>query len=108
MAQEHTVKAFDEDSVQARKKYNGGFFQLTGSAKLTKLGKQTVVALEHPDVPEWTVRCRFDMNAKLYKKLIVDKLHSGSEITVEGRCLYRPEEGPKIIVMEDCALCEKS
>jgi hypothetical protein len=67
-----------------------------------------VVALEHPDVPEWTVRCRFDMTPKMYKQYVVDRLQAGAEITVEGRCLYRPEEGPKTIVMEECALCEKS
>jgi len=101
-------KAFDEDTAEARKKYNNGFFQLTGKAKFMKLGKQTVVALEHPDVPNWMVRCQFDMNAKMYKQRIVDKLQVGEEITVEGRCIYRPEEGPKTLVLEECALCEKS
>ena len=51
---------------------------------------------------------RKDTSLAAYKKLIVDKLQSGDEITVEGRCLYRPEEGPKTIVMDECALCEKS
>jgi hypothetical protein len=101
-------KAFAEDTPVARKKYSGGFFQLSGKGKLLKSGRETLVILEQADAPEWVVRCRFDMNAAMFKKMVAAKVEAGEAITVEGRCIYRPEDGLRTINMEDCGLVESA
>jgi hypothetical protein len=99
---------FEQDANQARKKYDGGAFELTGKAKLVYTGRETRLALETPEVPQWTLHCRFDMNPDSFKKLVADKIEAGQEVTVEGRCSYQPKEGKGIILMEECVLQHKS
>ena len=95
---------FEQDANQARKKYDGGAFELTGKAKLVYNGRETRLALETPEVPQWSVHCRFDMNPESFKKMVADKIEPGQEVTVEGRCSYQPKEGKGIILMEECVL----
>ena len=69
-----------------------------------KAGRETRVALEKPDVPDWSVHCRFELNPKSFKKLVSDKIQPGQTVTVEGRCSYQPREGKGIILFEECAI----
>jgi hypothetical protein len=95
---------FEKDPTEARKKYDGGAFTLTGKARLVQAGRETRLAIETPEVPSWAVHCRFDLNSKTFKTLVADKIQPGQEVTIEGRCSYQPREGTGIILMEDCIL----
>jgi len=99
---------FATDVETARKKYDGGCFALTGKAEFVKSGKDVVLAIQTPNVPEWSIRCRFDMTPKLYKSRIVDRIQAGQEVTVEGRCSYEPRAGKGVIQMEECILRDGS
>lgn len=95
---------FEKDATQARKKYDGGAFELTGKAKLVKAGREWRLAIETPEVPQWSVHCKFDLSPANFKTLVADKVQPGQEVTVEGRCSYQPVEGKGVILMEECVL----
>lgn len=95
---------FEQDALQARKKYDGGAFELTGKAKIVYTGRETRLALETPEVPQWSVHCRFDLSPDSFKKLVADQIEPGQLVTIEGRCSYQPKEGKGIILMEECIL----
>jgi hypothetical protein len=100
----HFCRDFEQDAVRARKKYDGGAFELTGKAKLVYTGREARLALETAEVPQWSVHCRFDLSPESFKKLIADQIEPGQEVTIEGRCSYQPKEGKGIILMEECIL----
>lgn len=95
---------FEVNATEARKKYDGGAFELTGKAKLVQAGNEIRLAIETPEVPQWSVHCRFDMSPKNFKAMVADKIQPGQDVTVEGRCSYQPKEGKGVILMEECVL----
>lgn len=95
-------KAFSEDADAARKKYDGGIFQLTGKAKFHNTASETRLVLDDGVVPGWTVHCKFEMTPKIYKAFITDGIKPGQEVTVVGRCSYSPKEGKGVILFEEC------
>jgi len=97
-------KDFAANPELAKKKYEGGTFQLTGKAKLVNSATETRLVLETEQVPAWTVHCRFEMTAKMYKALISDSIKPGDEVTVVGRCNYNPKEAKSIIFFEECEI----
>ena len=95
---------FAADAASASRKYEGGVFQLTGKAKMVKTVQDVRLALETSQVPDWAVHCKFDMTPKNYKRVIVDGVKPGEEVTVVGRCTFQHKEGKGVILLEECEL----
>jgi hypothetical protein len=99
---------FARDAFEARKKYEGGSFALSGKAMLPKNEKELALTLYADDSGEQQVVCQFEMSTKLFKAQVVDRVQSGQEVTVEGRCSFQQRAGKGTIVMEECILREGS
>lgn len=95
---------FASDADKARKKYDGGVFELSGKAKLVKAGHENRLVLESPNAPDWALHCRFEMAPKVFQTLVADAIKPGQDVTVSGRCSFQPKEGKGVIVMEECEI----
>jgi tetratricopeptide (TPR) repeat protein len=89
---------FEQDPAAARKKYGGNLFEITGTVKVVNSAKGPRILFALPDDAPCAIECLFS-TPDLAKRLPTEK-----ELTIEGECSFRQEQGKVLVVLADCVV----
>jgi len=91
---------FSQNGEEARKKYEGNTFVLTGKVKKVYTPKGPGVIFDVPNMEDWSIQCIFESPDAL------NAIQQHEVVTVQGVCHIYAQDGKNVVLLEDCILCK--